>query len=528
METGESLVILGIPFANVSFAETLAAIFSMIAAYRQDKRPRLLATANVDFVVNTLSWRGQQSRHPELLDILRRADLVVADGMPLVWASRWLGMPLKERVAGSDLVPALAAASDTWPLSCYFLGGRGDVGARAAKLLKEKHPNFHIAGVDAPFIHIAGEALHEAWETDAAIVAKINEARPDILLIALGNPKQELWFNRNRFRLKVPVTIGVGGTFEFVAGTVKRAPQWMQRLGLEWLHRISQDPWRLWKRYWVDAYTFSLQLLPALLYDRYHRWRQYWRRGREGRQARPGPLPPLAAGEPLRVVTLPPRVDCEMAYLWQPVWQQALAEPQSLVLDCAAVTYIDAAGLGLLMQGWRQAQVQQRGFFLIRVTRRLQRFLRLNRVWDLFSPLTHENVEEVLALLKERLNLPSFSFTLEHRPHHILMRLQGRLDAAALVNLDIPAVLARLAGDHIVIHLADLNFIDSSGLGFLLKIHRYAASQGKSCVLCGPRPTVQQVLLVTRLHRFFTIKPDLTELEQPLGEGYARHSPALS
>jgi N-acetylglucosaminyldiphosphoundecaprenol N-acetyl-beta-D-mannosaminyltransferase len=528
MGEGSTVVVLGIPFDNVSFDETLAAIFRMIEEYQQDKRPRLVATANVDFVVNTLSWRRHQSRHPELLDILRRADLVVADGMPVVWASRWLGTPLKERVAGSDLVPALAAASDTRPLSCYFFGGRGDVGARAAHILEEKHPNFHLAGAAAPFIHVAGEALHEALETDAALVEQINRAHPDILLVALGNPKQEIWFNRNRFRLQVPVTIGVGGTFEFIAGTVKRAPRWLQRLGLEWLHRIIQDPWRLWKRYLVDAYTFGLLLLPSLLYYRYSRWRQRWRREAAGETSPQAGAPGSAAAEPFRVLTLPPRLDITVASQWQEALSAALAASQDLVLDCTGVEFIDSSGLGLLIKGWRQAQVQQRAFFLIGVNPRVQRFLSLNRLWDVFGPLAGENLEEILPRLQQHRTLPPFAFTLEHRPHYLLLHLFGRLDAAAVAGLDMPALLARLAGNHIVVHLADLDFVDSSGLGFLLKIHRQAASQGKSCVLCGPKPAVQQVLVVTRLHRFFTINPDLAQSEQALRGSYARHSAALS
>ncbi len=524
---GETIVILGIPFDNVSFDETIETIFAMIDRFREDKRPRLVATANVDFLVNTLTWRASRPRHPELLDILRRADLVVADGMPIVWASRWLGAPLKERVAGSDLVPALAAASQTRPFACYFLGGREGVGARAAGLLQEKYPHFQVVGVDAPFIHVVGEALHDALESDEAIVEKINRAQPDILFVALGNPKQEVWFNRNRFRLQVPVTIGVGGTFEFVAGTVKRAPVWMQRLGLEWLHRILQDPWRLWKRYLVDAYSFGFMLLPLLLHDRWQRWRQRRRRSQEPApdlQALPGAA---AAGELLRVITLPRRLDSTVAGQLQEIWRELETAPQDVVLDFAEVEFIDSTGMGQLIKGWRQAQNRQQGFFLLRVDQRVQRFLALNRLWDVMQPLAFADLEQLLAVLKERRSLPPFSFTLEHRPQYLLLRLYGRLDAAALAHLAIPDLLARLAGQHIIVQLAELHFIDSSGVALLLKIHRQAAQQGKSCVLCGLHATVRQVFVVTRLDRFFAITPDLESSERSLRLSYAHHSATL-
>ncbi len=132
----DTIAILGIPIDNLTMEETVERIFAMIEAYANDGRPRQVATVNVDFVVNTLSWRLSRIRHPELLDILRRADLVTADGMPIVWTSKLLRTPLKERVTGADLVPRLAEEAAKRQKSIYFLGGLGDVGKKAAELLR--------------------------------------------------------------------------------------------------------------------------------------------------------------------------------------------------------------------------------------------------------------------------------------------------------------------------------------------------------------------------------------------------------
>jgi len=285
----ETVVILGIPADNLTMDETVDRIFSMIEAYQRDQRPRQVATVNVDFVVNTLTWRLGRIRHPELLDILQRADLVTADGMPLVVISKLLGSPLKGRVTGADLVPRLAKDAAERGKSLYFLGGREAAARGAAALLQERYPNLVIAGIDSPFVSIEGENLADAEEVDREIVARINHARPDILLIAFGNPKQEVWFNRNRNRLRVPVSIGIGGTFEFIVGSVRRAPIWMQRAGLEWIFRISQDPGRLWKRYMVGFFKFGLMVWPAVLYYRYNRLRYQLFRPK-------GALPPEATG----------------------------------------------------------------------------------------------------------------------------------------------------------------------------------------------------------------------------------------
>jgi anti-anti-sigma regulatory factor len=121
-----------------------------------------------------------------------------------------------------------------------------------------------IVGVDSPFIHLSGRKLSKENESDNAIVSKINASRPDILLLGFGNPKQEVWFERNRYKLDVPVTIGVGGTFSFIAGTVRRAPAWVQSLGMEWVFRILQEPGRLWKRYAEGLLKFGLMAIPPI------------------------------------------------------------------------------------------------------------------------------------------------------------------------------------------------------------------------------------------------------------------------
>jgi N-acetylglucosaminyldiphosphoundecaprenol N-acetyl-beta-D-mannosaminyltransferase len=527
--THDTIVVLGVPLDNLSFSDTLTAIFAMLDDYKRDQRPRLLATVNVDFIVNTLSWKCNKPRHPELLDILRRADLVVADGMPVVWASKFLGTPLRERVAGSDLVPALAAATRSRPLSCYFLGGRGDIAARAAQILQEKYPNLHIAGVDASFVHVAGEALWDAPETDQVIVDKINQSHPDILFIALGNPKQEIWFDRNRFRLQVPVSIGVGGTFEFIVGTVPRAPLWMQKAGLEWVHRIIQDPWRLWKRYLVDFYKFGLLILPSILNYRLSRW---WRRVPSPQSRSDHRLQLTAtvspAAELLHVVTLPPRLDAMQVHQVRGEVEAALQSSQELVLDFFQVTFLDSSGLGQLIKSWRQAQERGKGFFLINVNQTAKRFFELNRLWDIFRDLTYSNIEEMTAALKQQKDLPSFNFPIEPRPYYFLLSLKGRLDAAAMAALDLPAILQKLNSAHVIINLDHLTFVDSSGLSFFLKIQRHVVGAGKSCYLCGMTPNVQQIFLITRLNQLFNITPDITSSEQSLGIDYASNYSTLS
>lgn len=247
------VALLGIPVDRLDTVGVLERIFDLIST--PGKRPcRILATLNVDFIVNALSF-GPHRCKPGLLEVLREAALVTPDGMPLVLLSRLLGCPLPERVAGADLVPMIAQRAAATGKKLYFLGGEPEASNRAAGLLTERYPGLQIVGVDTPFVKL--DDTEETIAQNAAICDKINAAAPDLLLVAFGNPKQELWLAGNATRLNIPAAIGIGGSFNFLCGKVRRAPRWVQISGLEWIYRIIQEPKRLWKRYLLGFIVFN-------------------------------------------------------------------------------------------------------------------------------------------------------------------------------------------------------------------------------------------------------------------------------
>ena len=250
------------PFDALTEGRALDRIFELAASPQGERGCRIAVTINVDFVVNTWNACSCAPRDPELAAVLRRAELSVADGMPLVWLSKLLGTPLPERVAGSDLVPMIAERAAREGVKLYFLGGTEKHTRRAAEILRERHPKLEIVGIDTPFVKLDAP---DAAELDREICRKINDSGASILLVGFGNPKQELWLERNRRDLKCGIAIGIGGTFNFIAGAVNRAPQWMRRSGTEWIYRIIQEPGRLWKRYFIGLIKFNFMVLGALL-----------------------------------------------------------------------------------------------------------------------------------------------------------------------------------------------------------------------------------------------------------------------
>ncbi len=219
--------ILGIKIDDVTSEEALARIEQFVA----DGRPHLVTTVNPEFIVaaQTDTAFGR---------ILNQADLNLADGQGLLWAARLLGVSLRERVTGVDTLVRLAELSARKGYAIYLLGAAEGVAEAAAQVLRSRFPRLRVAGT------YAGSP---APDKDEGIVERIRRADPQLLFVAYGAPRQEQWIVRNMPRLQVPVAMGVGGALDFISGRSSRAPAWVQRLGLEWLHRLAHEPWR-WRR----------------------------------------------------------------------------------------------------------------------------------------------------------------------------------------------------------------------------------------------------------------------------------------
>jgi len=208
-------------------------------------RCRYLVTPNVDHVVKFQSDAGLRAAYQD-------AAMVTVDGKPVLWASRLLGKALPALVPGSDFCPALFDAAKAKPgLRVFLLGAAEGVAARAADEISKRWPWINVVGCCSPPM-----GFHAESADNAQVIALINQAQPDILLVGLGAPKQEIWVHAMQLQLQVKVALCIGATIDFLAGEKRRAPKLMRMLGLEWLHRMLSEPKRLAGRYWHDAKVF--------------------------------------------------------------------------------------------------------------------------------------------------------------------------------------------------------------------------------------------------------------------------------
>ncbi|MBV7327698.1 WecB/TagA/CpsF family glycosyltransferase [Chloroflexi bacterium TSY] len=229
MSNYPTITILDVTIDCVDFAQTLA----QIAEWMEEPRNvcRQICTVNPEFVMTA-------RQNLAFAAVLEQADLRVADGVGLLWAARLQGLRLRERVTGSDGIFRICekAAEHGWHV--YLLGAAPGIASGAADILRQRYPNLLISGT------FSGSPNEDEWP---AILERLQTASTDILFVAFGHPRQDLWIARHRAELPVQVAIGVGGAFDFVAGVIQRAPLWIQYLGLEWLYRLWREPWR-WRR----------------------------------------------------------------------------------------------------------------------------------------------------------------------------------------------------------------------------------------------------------------------------------------
>lgn len=472
------IAILGVPFDNVSTTETLRTIDDMIAS----RRPHYLVTANVDFLV-------QAAHDVELRRILFDAHLVLCDGTPLVWASKLLGNPLPERVAGSDLVPLLLKVAAEKGYRPFFLGATPDSIETAVTKAKQQYPNLEVAGYYSPPFNKLLEMDHEE------IRDRILRAQPDLLFVGFGCPKQEKWINMHYRSLGVPVSVGVGGTIDFLAGRLARAPLWMQKSGTEWIFRLAQEPKRLLRRYAKDLWHFSRAIAA-----------QCWRlRSRKRQHRQQNPIlerPPQST--PFQVLQVPHRLDFEEVHHIRQEMESAFLSPAPVVLDLKNVTFIDSTGVGLLIRLQKRARCGGNQLILANVPEDVHRALELMRLNDFFI-----TVPDLLAAEAHLLEAGKYSAVqLRTHPDNPFPALiwTGELTAAnaeeVWINTRDHLAARSLVQRSLTIDLSKLHFLDSTGLSVMLRTRKFATRQGMKLQFTGLQPNVLNVIRLSRLEDY--------------------------
>lgn len=344
--------LLGLPFDAVDIDEAVRRIRAAAAR----RRPYLLSTPNLNWLIACLT-------DDPFRKTVIESDLSIADGMPLVWIARLLGIPIRKRVAGSTLFDTLRSATGE-QLSVFFLGGPEGVAKAACRTLNHENKGLTCAGHEFP-----GFGSIEEMSADD-IIQRINASRADFLVVALGARKGLAWIEHNRARISVPVISHLGAVLNFVAGTMKRAPTWVQNIGLEWLWRIKEEP-TLWRRYFGDGLT-----LLALLLTRVLPYAWYLQRHKpDANQLAKASAETMKEGQSY-VIRLRGSWTHHNMPLLRDCFSRAVLAGQDVKLDMSKVMHVDSAfvGLVMLLQGHQRQHGRQ--FLIVSLQEPVRRVIR--------------------------------------------------------------------------------------------------------------------------------------------------------
>ncbi len=477
---GKTIILLGIPVEDLTMNEAMARCEAYIRAGRATGRPHYVTTANADFAVLGL-------KDPELRRLLLESDMTTADGMPLVWGSRLLGLPIEGRVTGSDMVPALAELCARNGFSIFFLGAREGVAARTAEVLKQRYPDLKVAGCYSP-------PPAPLLEMDPTIVDRVRAAKPDLLLVAFGTPKQEKWIKMHLFNLQVPLSIGVGASFDFIVGEQRRAPLWMQRAGLEWLFRLINEPRRLWKRYVLDMFYFGVFFV-----------RQFWEMRVRHAPTTPPPPPDLRLVEDVPVMRIVGRMDVANQDSFVQRAQQSLAERPYLIIDMSETTFLDSSALGALVTLTRTARNAGGQLWLVRVP---------EPIFQIFTMMRLENFFEVRADIESAIVQRYSEPEPDPTPEPVatgwsVVKMPKVVDATNASTLHERCSEGLATNPWMVLDFSETVFLASAGLAMMVKLDREAKERGGRLLVAGCARDVARTIQMVRLDQVLTLVDSL-------------------
>lgn len=472
------LVIYGVPFHNVSFDEAIDWIVERV----RSGRPANVATANLDFV--TQAWND-----PELQRILIDADLVLADGFPIVKLAPFFGPRLKGRVTGSDLTPMIAERASQEGFSLYGLGSAEGVAEEAMRILAKRHPDLTVAGTYSPPYAPLLDMDHRN------ILKRIEAAKPDILFVAFGSPKQEKFISMHVRGWNVPVSMGVGASLDFITGEQRRAPAWMRKIHLEWFWRICCNPRRLFRRYLANL-RFLLSATRQMV-------------SIHNMTDRPVPARALEDADIEQLSRSGIMVERFLGLKDEDAARDFVerlgseAADRNLLLDIHAVPWLNSLELGALLEINKTCRRAGRRLILYAPRPKVRRLLETCRLDDYFdSAIRVDEVEKIVKNLKDH-----GDGCTAYEDGSLTLELPMELTAATLPSFEREAdfIHRELQTQGILktvsVDASQLDFIDSSGLGFLISLKKVTQDEGVSMSIANLGGKARRVFEIARVDK---------------------------
>lgn len=485
----QRILLFGFPVDSYDSEQLQDALETMHDGYFADYRPRFGTIINA-IVLSQSSWWPFRSKAPDVVKIIRASDYVGLDSAFLQRCATLLGSTVKTTSSDQLFQEAIHYCARTGR-KVYLLGGDAEICKKTAEKLFSEHSHLNICGYSAPQIATKGLALEKSIDNDAAIIAAIHKANPDVLLIQLGHPKQDLWFGRISHQLKVPISLGVGGAFERYIGITQGSSGWSS-LKRKLLGALHYGVW--------FPLLFLYNTINRLLYD------LIFKRFDSGKNRR---LLFLSENDSLSVIPFPAFVN-RNTWSKNPEWLDEAMEHDHIVLDLAKVHHIDPSGLGLLFEVAHTIERSGKTLFILGIGSELRTFFKIQGAWDFFVPFALRSPSHLI----QRLQIASpYSFkpdrdyvSLHQLPNEIVLSFFGPLNCLEDMEFKTLNLDSIIEGKNCTVDLHYCTSISNKGFGFLLKLRREQIDQGKKLTLKGVSRVLKAQFKNSKLSRAFYFK----------------------
>lgn len=491
----DKILLFGYPFDRLTKVELEDAIRQLIEGYFKDHRPRFATSLNALIIGQLSSCRIGHRLQPEVCTTLMQADFIGLDSRGLQFLAKLLGNEIDDLIGGVDLLHATATFLAKHNQSLYMIGGREELSKQVAEALQEDYPGLKIAGIASPSIYTKGERLETSIEMDPLTVDAINSAKPTVLILHLGHPKQEIWFERIKDQLKVPLCIGIGGAFESYLRQRKssKLPRSESFSGSKLQRRLSSA---LHYLCWVPP-LFLYNTISRLLYDAFHKWRKN---------------PPsrrylfLSEKESLSVIPFPPLVNA-LTWYKKTDWIESLLEHDNIVIDFSKVRHLDLMGLGLLYKVWKEADQARKNFFIVNISSDIRTFLKLHGAWNLIAYYVCSSPEEVLERMSINKNIDLKSerefVSIHQLDSQTILSYFGTINGVENAPYAIRHLEPLLENRNCILNLNYCTSISNKGFGFLLQLQDYQRKQNQTLTIANPPSFVRRQFSERKLNSLF-------------------------
>lgn len=493
----DKILLLGYPIDAISLEKLQDRIAFLIDNYQKEQRPQFATTLSSLFLGQLSTCNLNHLLRREVTESLRLADLIGLDSPFLHFLATVLGQTPSPAITAEDLLFATADLLAKRRESIYLIGGNESICHQTAAALKAEHPGLKIAGVESPSIYTKGDRLEVSLERDPFIIDAINEANPKALILQLGHPKQELWFQRIKEYLKIPLVIGLGGGFESYLHHRKKR-----------LSTRGEEPqtfsWNKLQRRVISAIHYTSWIPPLVLYHSINRLLHgRVKREKKGKDQR---FLFLAEKESLTVVPFPSNVNSpDFQKLTQ--WMDEALDLENIVLDFSKVQHLCLKSLGILYQIWKMCFYQKKNFFILGISKDLKWLLKLHGAWNLIDTHVCSDADEVLDRLSVNTGISLKGerefISIQQVENETHLSIFGRLHGISTYPHSLRQLAPVLEQRGCVINLSYCSHITQRGLGFLLKLQEHQKKQHQPLILESVSKCISFELKETNLKPLF-------------------------